>query len=162
MMFNNLGLYSPRRFLRRMRPVLHPIVPFAGQFGGNGNDIFYNGGGVGPPGPAGPAGPQGIQGEPGEISPVPITVVTETPYQIVEGDYVLAVDFGGIPGDVILPDDPVLGDVYIVKDTSGNASLAPITITSNVALIDGTGTAIINTDFGSLTFIFTGTDWSIV
>jgi hypothetical protein len=96
------------------------------------------------------------------VSPVPVTIVNETPYQIVEDDYLLAVDFGGIPGDVILPDTPELGDVYIVKDTSGNGSLAPITIISNGPLIDGTGTAIINTDFGSLTFIYTGLDWSIV
>ena len=175
----------------KRRPLL-PLVPIAyptsicNSIGGAGDDIIITGGDVGPagpPGPVGPAGPQGIQGiqgiqgevgpqgeigpqgpqgAPGELSPIPVTLVTETPYQITTGDYFLAVDFGGIAGDITLPSTPTVGDIYIVKDISGNASLAPITITSNGPLIDGTGTAVINTDYGSLTFIYNGIDWSIV
>lgn len=165
-----------RPVYRRKAPRLRPI-PRAyqtcgtGSIGGSGDDVIIIGGGVGPagpPGPAGPAGPPGLigppgpQGIPGELSPVVVTLVTETSYQITTDDYFLAVDFGGIAGDIVLPIAPTIGDVYIIKDISGNGSLAPITITSNGPLIDGTGTAIINTDFGSLTFIYSGIDWSIV
>lgn len=180
-----------RKPLLQLVPIAYP-TSICNSIGGAGDDIIITGGGVGPagpPGPVGPAGPQGIQGiqgiqgevgpqgiqgepgeigpqgpqgEEGELSPVTVTNVTETPYQITTDDYFLAVDFGGIAGDITLPDTPTIGDIYIIKDISGNASLAPITITSNGPLIDGTGTAVINTDFGSLTFIYSGLDWSIV
>jgi hypothetical protein len=62
---------------------------------------------------------------------------------------------------VNLPLSPI-GTSYIVKDVAGTAGLgAPITIT-DVVPIDGSISALINTNYGSLTFVFTGTEWSIV
>jgi hypothetical protein len=59
MFYTNL-LFGRRRVrrmpLRRTTVFRSPI-----QFGGSGNDIFYNGG-EGPPGPTGPPGPQGPAG----------------------------------------------------------------------------------------------------
>jgi hypothetical protein len=55
------------------------------------------------------------------------------------------------------------GTVYIVKDCFGDAANNPITIQGTGGqLVDGSATATINTNFGSLTFIFDGTEWSIV
>jgi hypothetical protein len=55
-----------------------------------------------------------------------------------------------------------VGKVYMVKDCFGNAVTNPITIQGTGGqLVDG-GTAIINTNFGSLQFVFNGVDWSIV
>jgi hypothetical protein len=131
------------------------------QYGGPGNDIFYNsGGGVGPPGPAGPQGPQGIPGQPGTVGLVPVTDVATETYTALSTDYFLCVLTNG-PVTITLPAG-ILGTVYIVKDCFGDAANNPITIQGTGGqLVDGS-TATINTNFGSLQFIFNGTDWSIV
>jgi hypothetical protein len=109
------------------------------------------------PGPAGPPGPPGPQGPPGSLI-IPVTTVEED-YTVLEEDYFIGV----ITGDsytITLPSGPE-GRTVIVKDVLGDASTSPITI-ANVGLIDGSATAIINTDFGSLTFVYTNGGWSIV
>lgn len=159
MMFSNL-LFR-RRVIRRV-PVRRPIVyarPV--QYGGSGNDIFYNNGTAGPAGPPGPQGPQGEPGPPGSLI-VPVTVVTTTPYIPDSTEYFLCVDVppnGAV--QVILPAS-VVGKVFVVKDCSGIAQTNPITISAVAATIDGVATATINTNYGSLEFIFDGTEWHIV
>ena len=139
----------------------------------------------GPPGPAGPQGiqgiqgPQGIQGEPGpqgpqgiqgiqgEIGPqgppgsliVPVITVS-TDYTALPTDYFIGVDTTTTSITITLPLAPE-GTVYIVKDVAGNAATNPITVV-NTALIDGAASAIINTNYGSLTFIFSNSVWNIV
>jgi hypothetical protein len=49
----------------------------------------------------------------------------------------------------------------MVKDCAGNAAAAPIVVQGNLQNVDG-GTATINTNYGSLQFVFNGTEWSIV
>jgi hypothetical protein len=61
---------------------------------------------------------------------------------------------------VVLPAS-VTGKVFIVKDAAGVAAINPITVTATGANIDGAASAIINTNYGSLTFIFNGTEWNI-
>jgi hypothetical protein len=52
--------------------------------------------------------------------------------------------------------------VYVVKDCGGDASVNAITIQGTGGeLIDGAATAVVNTNFGSLTFVFNGTEWNI-
>lgn len=153
-----------------------PLIPFVED-----NDLLINSiitGTEGPPGPAGPAGPQGEtgpagpqgetgpagpQGETGPAGPpgslvVPVTTIEED-YTALPTDYFIAV----ITGDaytITLPAGPD-GTTFIVKDVLGDASANPITIV-DAGLIDGAASAIINTDFGSLTFIYNNGGWSIV
>jgi hypothetical protein len=72
----------------------------------------------------------------------------------------LAVDVGA-PATIVLPIAPV-GTVFIVKDIDGDADTNPITVAGLGSTIDGSPTATINSPYGSLQFIFNGTEWSIV
>lgn len=159
-MFSNL-LFHRTQF----RPIIRrPIYrqPVVNQFGGNGTDIFYNNGGsVGPQGPAGPPGPIGPPGQPGTIGIVPVTLVTTSPFTPTLTDYLLDVNFDGA-SSIVLPVSPI-GTVFIIKDISGTAGTNVITVSAiGGTLIDGSATALINTNYGSLTLIFNGTQWDIV
>lgn len=166
MMFNNLGLYS--YWMYRRRPVIRraPVAhrgggfPMLQQIGGAGQDFFINGG-TGPAGPPGPPGPAGPPGPPGTVGLVPVTIVTTTPFTPTLANYLLDINVAG-PSSVVLPVSPT-GTVFVVKDISGLAATNPITVSATGGtLIDGSATALINTNYGSLTFIFNGTEWNIV
>ncbi len=186
MMFNNLGLYSPRRFLRRLRPSLQPIVPIGGQIGGCGNDIFYNGGSEGP---SGPPGADGVS--------VTNAYVSENP-----GDLFITLSDGTVinAGNVVGPQGPegppgscslvavILVDVdytalstdYYIGATKKNINITlPLGVTGKVYVIknqaDGNvkvaGTAgqkLDSDNFKSLgaestiTCVFDGTRWNII
>ena len=118
------------------------------------------GGGMGPPGPPGPPGPQGPQGPAGTPGLVAVTNVTVTPYTVVSTDYILAVDIAG-PSSIILPVAP-LGTVFVIKDADGDSSADPITVTATASTIDGAASFIINVNYGSNTFVFTGTEWNTI
>jgi hypothetical protein len=169
MIFNNLGfgagiLIPVSRTINRgiaRAPVLLPPAihsPIASNsIGGAGNDVII----IGAEGPPGPPGPPGPQGEPGSPSPVPVTIVEETPYLALSTDYALDVNVDA-PATIVLPVSPV-GTVFIVKDIDGDADINTITILSaGASLIDGAASATIDAPYGSLTFIFNGTDWNIV
>jgi len=143
-MFNNLGLVAGRfRIYRRPIPRRLPVSPIIEQ-GGSGSDIFYN----------------NIVVTNSKPSPVPVTEVTTPTYTALSSDYFLCVDRAGTV--VITLPTGILGTVYIVKDCSGNAFIHPITIqATGVQTVDG-GVAVINTNYGSLTFVFNGVEWSIV
>jgi hypothetical protein len=65
------------------------------------------------------------------------------------------------PVTITLPTG-ILGTVYVVKDCGGLAATNPITIQGTGGqLFDGAASAVINTNFGSLTFVFNGTEWNI-
>ena len=115
----------------------------------------------GPPGPAGPPGPQGDpgpQGPPGTPGLVPVTTV-ESDYSAQSTDYFIGV-ITSAEYTITLPDGPA-GTVYIIKDVSGNASTNIITVV-NTANIDGQPGATIDTDFGSITLIYSNGAWNIV
>lgn len=148
-----------------LTPIVGPIIP--GFFPVNDCDLFISnitGGGVGPPGPAGPIGPPGPAGPAGPAGTpglVPVTVVTTTPFNALTTDYFLGVDVA-TAASIILPVSPT-GTVFIVKDIDGDATTNPITITATGGtLIDGAASAVINTPFGSLSFVFNGTEWNLV
>lgn len=124
-------------------------------------DLFINSNIVGPPGPPGPPGPQGDpgpQGPPGTPGLV-VTTTVETDYTALLTDYFIGVVTSG-EFTITLPNGPT-GTVFIIKDVSGTASLNPITITNTVN-IDGQPGATIDTDYGSLTFIYSNNAWNIV
>ena len=53
--------------------------------------------------------------------------------------------------------------MFIVKDFSGTAGTSNITVSATIPeLIDGQPSVLINIDFASLTFVYTGVEWSIV
>jgi hypothetical protein len=96
----------------------------------------------------------------GNPSPVTVTNVTTPTYTALLTDYFLCVDVAA-PVTITLPTG-ILGTVYIVKDCDGDATTNIITIQGTGGqLIDGAATALINTPYGSLTFVFNGTEWSI-
>lgn len=168
-----------------------PMGPFVTTFPVITDDVdniinYTSIGGSGPPGPVGPQGPQGDpgpigpqgatgpagatgatgpqgpigpQGDPGNPGLVPTTQVTTTPYTATLADYFLAVNVPN-PSSIVLPASPT-GTVFVVKDVSGSASTNSIIITASTN-IDGLVSALINTDYGSITLIFNGTEWSIV
>ena len=113
---------------------------------------------VGPPGPEGPQGPPGPAGPPGTPGIVPVTDVTSATYTALATDYFLCV-LTVAPVVITLPPG-ILGTVYIIKDCSGNAANAPITVQGTSQTVD-TGTGTINVPFGSITVIFNGSNWSI-
>jgi hypothetical protein len=66
-----------------------------------------------------------------------------------------------IPASIVLPASPI-GTVFIIKDTAGVASINPITISAIASTIDGSASALIDANYGSITLIFNGTEWNIV
>lgn len=96
----------------------------------------------------------------GNPSPVTVTEVTTPTYTALASDYFLCVTHAGQV--VITLPVGILGTVYVIKDWDGNASiLAPIIVQGTGQNVDS-GTATINTSFGSITVIFNGSVWSIV
>jgi hypothetical protein len=123
-------------------------------------DIINFNGGQGPPGPAGPPGPPGPAGPPGIPGLVPVTDVATAAYTATATDYFLCVLT--IAQVIITLPPGILGTVYVIKDCSGNASVAnPIIVQGTAQNVD-IGTATINVPFGSITVVFNGSDWSII
>ena len=137
-------------------PICPPII--------DDRDLFINSNIIGPPGPPGPPGPQGDPGPQGPAGPpgtpglVPVTDVVTATYTALSTDYFLCV-LTIAPVTITLPIG-ILGTVYVIKDCSGNADNAPIIIQGTGQNVDA-GTGTINVQFGSITVVFNGSDWSI-
>lgn len=146
MIYNNLGIITgslpTRRNLFAFGAMLHrPASSLqVSSIGGPGNDVFYN-------------------ASSSSNLYVPVTDVTTTPFTPSTSDYFLCVDIDG-PASIVLP-ETTIGRVYVVKDCDGDAATNPITITAIGSTIDGAASATINVNYGSLTFVFNGTEWSI-
>jgi hypothetical protein len=50
----------------------------------------------------------------------------------------------GIPLTVNLPNNPILGEIHVIKDAAGSSSGLPITVNGGPYNIDGSTTFIIN------------------
>lgn len=78
-------------------------------------------------------------------------------------NYVIKEDIGIVfatAGNTVkLPSSAVNGQQHTVKDYTGLASQAAITISGNGKLIDSNTTASINTDFGAITFTYDNNSW---
>lgn len=86
----------------------------------------------------------------------PITVVAAT-------DNIIDVSVPGPVAVAVTLPAGVLGQQFTIKDGLGLAAVAtPITITPTAGTIDGAATAVINAPFGSLTFVYNGTQWLIL
>lgn len=98
------------------------------------------------------------------VSPIlPVVIATTSPFLALSTDLFIGVNnISLVPFSVVLPANPQTGKVYIIKDVSGTAFTDPITITAVGHNIDGSASAIIDTNYGSITLVFDGVEWSIV
>ena len=88
-----------------------------------------------------------------------ISTTASTPYTIVNEDVTLVSHAGAAV--VNLPVGPPAGTSIHVKDFTGNAATFNITINA-AALIDGAASYTINTNYGAIRAVYTGTTWSIL
>jgi hypothetical protein len=89
--------------------------------------------------------------------------VTTSPYFVLDTDVYLSVDTSTIPITILLPDDALLGEPYIIKDRTGNAATHNISVTtvSDITTIDGVTSFIIDTAFQSVSIVGNGTTYEI-
>lgn len=92
-----------------------------------------------------------------------VTIATTTPVTVTNSEDVISIEVpGSVPVAVNLPAG-VTGRTFTIKDGLGLATiLAPITITPAAGTIDGSATAIINVPYGSVTLVYSGTEWKII
>lgn len=94
-----------------------------------------------------------------------MTVVTpgSYPYTTIPQDALILVDTSSASNTIVPLASPTIGQKHIIKDKSGNAGTAGrnITITPSGKNIDGAASKIININYGSVTIIYNGVEWSI-
>lgn len=88
-------------------------------------------------------------------------IVTTTPYDVTDGYYVILVNTSTAK-TVNLPATPANGDVYNVKDLTGQATTGNITVSGNGKNIDGAASYVMNTNYSSSVFMYNGTTWSVL
>jgi len=92
-----------------------------------------------------------------------VRTAVATPVTVVTTDEVVSVE---VPGPVAVAVNlplGITGQVFNIKDGLGLASVAtPITITPAAGTIDGAATATIDVPYGSLTLVFSGTEWKLI
>jgi hypothetical protein len=94
---------------------------------------------------------------------VAIRNAVATPVTVVVADDVVSIQVPGPVAVAVNLPAGVLGQQFTIKDGLGLASPAtPITITPAAGTIDGAATAVINAPYGSLTFVYNGTQWLIL
>jgi len=81
-------------------------------------------------------------------------------------DYVVGVDTTNGKVDITLPSGPAKGRYLIIKDSVGNSESSKIVILPNTAsghTIDGVNQVDLQSDYGSVTIVFDGTDrWMVI
>jgi len=92
-----------------------------------------------------------------------VRTAVATPVTVTTGDEVVSIEVPGPVAVAVTLPAGVTGQVFNIKDGLGLAAPAtPITITPTASTIDGAATATINVPFGSLTLVFTGTEWKLL
>lgn len=140
---------GPGTYKRVLGRVLLPALP----------DLLDNAGGFGAIWFDGRSGALTNQSQAG-IQPVDSL---NTPYTVVVGDSFIEVDTTTAV-QVTLPEGKVIGPNYeiVIKDSTGNASAANITIAASGAdTIDGAATAVMSTDWDCFTLRSHSTGWYI-
>lgn len=91
------------------------------------------------------------------------TDVTTTPYVVLNTDDYLSVDTTVLAITIQLPNNPVVGRVWTVKDRSGMAATRNITVTTvgGAVTIDGATTFVMNTAYESIDVIYNGSSYEI-
>jgi hypothetical protein len=85
-------------------------------------------------------------------------------YATVSTDYIVEVSDTEVAPTIVLSSaDCADGRIIIVKDTSGNAGVNGITVsTENVETIDGAATYVIGADYNSVTLVSNGSHWFVI
>ena len=97
------------------------------------------------------------------VQTVAVSIATTTPIAVTNADDVISVEVPGSVAVAVTLPVGVTGRVFNIKDGLGLASaVAPITITPAAGTIDGVATAVIDTPYGSLTLVYSGTEWKII
>lgn len=93
---------------------------------------------------------------------VNVTSVTSSPYVVLPTDYYLSVSTASSK-TIQLPNAPSTGRFIIVTDSTGNAALNNISVTTvgGVVNIDGNPIYTINIGYGSAQFIFNGVSYEV-
>lgn len=91
---------------------------------------------------------------------------TATSYNVLVTDYFIGVTDNTVARTITLPSTAIAGQTFTVKDQAGTAggSAGGFAITVDAAggkTIDGTASATINSDYGSLRFYYDGTNYFI-
>jgi hypothetical protein len=93
---------------------------------------------------------------------VNLSDIASTPFLVPDGYYGMLIDTSATAITIVLPINPIKGDVYQVKDRTGNAGTNNITVSGNGKNIDGAATYPISTNYGSAIFAYNGTTWSVL
>lgn len=92
---------------------------------------------------------------------VKVTSPGAYPYTSLITDHVILVDTSSARTITPLA-NPVVGTLYYIKDSVGLAATNNITITPSGKNIDGAASYVINLNYGSVTIVYNGTEWSII
>jgi len=92
---------------------------------------------------------------------IQITTPGAYPYTTVPQDAMILVDSSSARTITPLA-SPATGQQHIIKDNVGSAAANNITVTPSGKNIDGAASKVINTNYGSMTIVFGGTEWHIV
>lgn len=97
------------------------------------------------------------------IGVINTTQVSSTPYIVLASDYFLSVTTSSGLTTIKLPNSPITGRVFIVKDKTGTSTTYPITITTvnGTVTIDGSTTYYLNVAYKALQFVFDGTGYEV-
>ena len=88
---------------------------------------------------------------------------TATPVTVTNNDDVISVEVAPAAAVTVNLPVGVTGRVFNIKDGLGNAKNAtPITIVPAAGTIDGAANATISAPYGSLTLVYSGTEWLIL
>ena len=93
-----------------------------------------------------------------------ITPVTgPTTYAVVSSDQFLACQTSGGAITIQLPNTTTTGRVITIKDSSGNANVNHISVTTpgGIVTIDGVTSFLMHSNFGSINVIFDGTSYEV-
>jgi len=90
-------------------------------------------------------------------------VVTTTPYTVKTSDEVVGINVA-VPSSVVLPTIASgKNTAFYIQDSSGNASINPITITATGgATINGVSFAILNANYSHIQLIWDGSNWQTI
>jgi hypothetical protein len=90
------------------------------------------------------------------------TLVTTTPYVVQATDSFMGVNTA-IAITIQLPNAPVTGRVYMVKDIAGLAAINNITVTTvgGTVLIENAATFVMNSSFEAIQLLFNGTKYLV-
>ncbi len=91
------------------------------------------------------------------------TLVNTTPYVVLSTDEYLGVDSSGGAITIQLPNAPVTGRTYTIKDKTGSSATFNISVTTvgGVVTIDGGTSFVMNTTYQSIDVIFNGISYEV-